>query len=166
VKRIYIVRHAKSSWDNPLLDDFSRPLNDRGKRDAPRMAKRLKEKRIIPDVMLASPARRALATCKKMAEVLRFPEDKIKTERGLYHADEDQTLEVVKSIKDKYDVVMIFGHNPGLTSFVNKLGNQNFDNVPTCGIVAYEMKIDTWNEADFGKGRLLFYDYPKHKDGK
>jgi phosphohistidine phosphatase len=166
MKRLYIVRHAKSSWDNPLLDDFSRPLNDRGKRDAPRMAKRLKEKNIFPDLMLASPARRALATCKKMAEVLGYAEDKIKTERGLYHADESQILEVVTAIKDKHDTVMIFGHNPGLTSFVNKLGNQNFDNVPTCGIAAYEFEVDTWKEVAFGKGRLLFYDYPKNKDKK
>jgi phosphohistidine phosphatase len=166
VKRLYIIRHAKSSWEDPLLDDFSRPLNDRGKRDAPRMAKRLKEKKIFPDLMLTSPARRALGTCKRMAEVLNFSEDKIKTERGLYHAEEHQILEVVKAIKDKHDVAMIFGHNPGLTSFVNKIGNQHFDNVPTCGIAAYEFEVEAWKEVDFGKGRLLFYDYPKNKDGK
>jgi phosphohistidine phosphatase len=163
VKRLYIIRHAKSSWDDPLLDDFSRPLNDRGKKDAPNMGKRLKEKRISPDLMLSSPARRALATCKRIAEVIGYAQDKIKTERNLYHASENQMLEVVQSLKDKHETVMIFGHNPGLTIFVNELGKQSFDNVPTCGIAAYEFAVDNWKEVEFGKGRLLFYDYPKKK---
>ena len=161
MKILYIVRHAKSSWDDPLLDDFSRPLNDRGKRDAPKMAKRLKEKKVVLDLMLTSPARRALGTCKRMAEVLNYQEDKIKTERGLYHADMDQLLEVVRSIKDKHNRVMIFGHNPGLTGFVNEIGKQNFDNLPTCAVAAFELEIDSWQEIAFGKGRLKFYDYPK-----
>lgn len=161
VKVLYIVRHAKSSWDDPLLDDFSRPLNERGKRDAPRMGKRLKEKKIVPDLMITSPARRALGTCKRIAEVLNYKEDKIKTERELYHADHEQILEVIKVIKDKHDVVMMFGHNPGLTEFVNAIGKQNFTNVPTCGVAAYEFAIDSWREVGFGKGRLRFFDYPK-----
>ncbi len=164
MKTLYIVRHAKSSWDDPLLDDFSRPLNERGKRDAPRMGKRLKGKKVVPDLMLTSPARRALGTCKRIAEVLAYDENKIKTERGLYHAEKEQILEVVKSLKDKHEVVMIFGHNPGLTDFVNELGNQSFENVPTCGIAAYQLPVDSWQEADFGKGKLLFFDYPKSKD--
>jgi phosphohistidine phosphatase len=163
VKILYIVRHAKSSWDDLLLDDFSRPLNERGKRDAPRMAKRLKEKKIIPDLMITSPARRALGTCKRMAEVLDYNEDKIKTERDLYHASHRQMLTVVQGFKDKHTVVVIFGHNPGLTEFVNEIGNQHFDNVPTCGVAAYEFAIDSWQEVEFGKGRLRFFDFPKSK---
>ena len=90
MKTLYIVRHAKSSWDLAGITDFDRPLNERGKRDAPRMAKRLKEKRVNPDLMLSSPAKRALSTCKRFAEGLGYAKDKIKTERGLYHADEDE----------------------------------------------------------------------------
>lgn len=161
VKTLYIVRHAKSSWEDPLLDDFSRPLNDRGKRDAPRMGKRLKEKRIHPDLMLTSPARRALATCKRIAEVLDYKEDKIKIDRDLYHADPDKILQVIKSLKDKHDSVMIFGHNPGLTTFVNNIGKLSIDNVPTCGVAAFELPVTSWSEVAFEKGVLLFYDYPK-----
>jgi phosphohistidine phosphatase len=161
VKTLYIIRHAKSSWEDPLLDDFARPLNDRGKRDAPRMAKRLREKGVLPDLMITSPARRALGTCKRMAEILDYKEDKIKMDRGLYHANEQNMLEVLHSIKDKHDAVMVFGHNPGLTSFVNALGKQQFDNVPTCGIAAFEIPINAWKDLEFGKGNLLFYDYPK-----
>jgi phosphohistidine phosphatase len=166
VKRLYIVRHAKSSWEDPMLDDFSRPLNDRGKRDAPKMGKRLKEKKIMPDLLLSSPARRALATCKRIAEVIGYDEDKIKTERNLYHASETQMLEVVQSLKDKHAVVMIFGHNPGLTTFVNELGNQHFDNVPTCGVAAYDFEVANWKDVNFAKGKLLFFDYPKNENKK
>ena len=161
MKTLYIVRHAKSSWEDPLLDDFSRPLNDRGKRDAPRMAKRLKEKRVTPNLMLTSPARRALATCKRMAEVLGYSEDKIKMDRGLYHLNEDEILGVIKTVKDKHDSLMIFGHNPSLTNFVNALGTLHLDNVPTCGVAAFELPIDSWSELAFGIGKLIFYDYPK-----
>lgn len=161
VKTLYIVRHAKSSWEDPLLDDFSRPLNDRGKRDAPRMGKRLKEKRIHPDLMVTSPARRALATCKRIAEVLDYKEDKIKIDRDLYHAGHDEILQVIKSLKDKHDSVMIVGHNPGLTTFVNSIGKLSIDNVPTCGVAAFELPVTSWSDVAFEKGVLLFYDYPK-----
>jgi len=155
------VRHAKSSWEDPLLDDFSRPLNERGKRDAPRMAKRLKEKRINPDLMVTSPARRALGTCKRMAEILDYNDDKIKMERALYHANQNQLLDVIKAIKDKHNSVVIFGHNPGLTEFVNALGKQHFENVPTCGVAAFQLSVDSWKDVAFGLGQLLFFDYPK-----
>ena len=161
MKTLYIVRHAKSSWEDPLLDDFSRPLNERGKRDAPRMAKRLKEKRINPDLMVTSPARRALGTCKRMAEILDYNDDKIKMERALYHANQNQLLDVIKAIKDKHNSVVIFGHNPGLTEFVNALGKQHFENVPTCGVAAFQLSVDSWKDVAFGLGQLLFFDYPK-----
>jgi len=164
MKTLYIIRHAKSSWDNLLLDDLSRPLNERGKLDAPRMAKRLKEKKVVPDLMLTSPAKRALETCKRIADILNYNDKKIKIENELYHADLDQLLSVVQSIKDKHDVVMIFGHNPGLTEFVNELGNQNIDNLSTCGIVCYEFAIDSWQDVTYGKGKLRFHDYPKNKN--
>ena len=125
------------------------------------MAKRLKEKRISPDLMLTSPARRALATCKRMAEVLDYSESKIKMERDLYHASEDEILEVIKTIKDKHDSVIIFGHNPGLTNFVNVLGRQHLDNIPTCGVAAFSLPVESWKDVKFDTGNLLFYDYPK-----
>jgi phosphohistidine phosphatase len=146
------------------MSDFDRPLNDRGKRDAPRMGKRLKDKHVHPGLMLSSPAKRALSTCKRIAAALAYPVEKIKTDRALYHADEDDILSVVRSVNDKHDVLMIFGHNPGLTDFVNRMSRDNttvIDNIPTCGIVAFGFNITSWQEADFGKGELVLYDYPK-----
>jgi phosphohistidine phosphatase len=166
VKTLLVIRHAKSSWDASNVDDFERPLNDRGKRDAPRMGKRLKEKNIYPSLMMSSPAKRALSTAKKIAKVLKYPKDDIKTDRKLYHADEETMLEILRGIKDSHDVVMIFSHNPGLTEFVNSLMSeeQPIDNVPTCGVVAFEFVVDKWKDVEWGTGKMLFFDYPKSKE--
>ena len=161
LKTLYIIRHAKSSWDDPGQADFDRPLNIRGERDAPRMGKRLKEKDLVPDLMLSSPAARALSTCKIIADALNYPNEKIQTEMNLYHAVEEQILEQVNSLDDRYNVVFIFGHNPGLTDFVNSLTDNHLLNIPTCGVVACTLNINSWKDADLGKGKMLFFDYPK-----
>lgn len=163
MKTLYIIRHAKSSWADPIASDFERGLNDRGKRDAPKMGKRLKEKAIYPDAMISSPAKRALSTAKRMAEVIKFPKAGIKTDPRLYHADEDTILSVVHKMKDKQDVAMMFGHNPGLTDFVNAIVKEDpyIDNVPTCGIVALSLPVDFWKDITWKSAKLLFFDYPK-----
>jgi phosphohistidine phosphatase len=168
MKTIYLIRHAKSSWDDPQMDDFERPLNKRGKKDAPSMARRLKEKRVTPDFMLSSPATRALDTCKEFASILNYDKDKIKTDKRLYHASEDQILTVIRELKDRErddeEVVLLFGHNPGLTEFANVLLNESIDNIPTCGIVKAHLKIERWKDASFGCGELKFFDFPKSKN--
>jgi phosphohistidine phosphatase len=164
MKTLYIIRHAKSSWDDIGLADFDRPLNERGKTDAPRMGKRLKEKNIHPELMLSSPAKRALSTCKKIAEVLHYPESSIKTDRKLYHASPEEIFEVLRSIKNQVNNVMLFGHNPGLTEFVNEITDDfSLNNLPTCGVVALSFDMRTWKELQHSSGKLLFYDYPKSK---
>jgi phosphohistidine phosphatase len=165
MKQLIIVRHAKSSWDNLLLADFDRPLNKRGETDAPRMAKRINERRIIPDLVISSPANRALSTCKIFCDVLQFPVERIQTEKKLYHASEDQILSVLKTVKDhpndKEEVVMIFGHNPGLTEFTNSLLNEDIDNIPTCGVIGCLLSVQSWKDLKWGSGELEFFDYPK-----
>jgi phosphohistidine phosphatase len=163
MKTLYVIRHAKSSWADPIASDFERGLNERGKKDAPRMGKRLKEKEINPDFMLSSPARRALSTAKRIAEILKYKKEKIKTHAKLYHADEETILSILQEVKDKHDVVMLFGHNPGLTEFVNTLSavEINIDNVPTCGVVAFSLPVDSWKAVTWKSGKLLFFDYPK-----
>jgi phosphohistidine phosphatase len=163
MKTLYIVRHAKSSWDDMDLDDFERPLNERGKRDAPTMGKRLKEKAIVVDQILSSPAKRALSTAKRIAKVLEYKNEHIKTDQRLYHANHEVIISVLRSVKDKFDTVMIFGHNPGLTDFVNDLMKDKklIDNVPTCGVVAFELPIEAWSELQSRTGKFLFFDFPK-----
>lgn len=166
MKTLYLIRHAKSSWDDVDLTDIERPLNERGKRDSPRMGKRLKEKNIFPDMMLSSPATRALETCKVIAKTLGFAEEKIKIDKRLYHADEDQLLKIVQGIEDlndKEEVVMIFGHNPGLTEFANSLLSETIDNIPTCGVVGSKVRVKSWKETTFGSGEMKFFDFPKNK---
>lgn len=169
MKTLYLIRHAKSSWDNLNLDDFERPLNDRGEKDAPRMGRRLKEKRLTPDIVVSSPAVRALETCKIICESLGVDKKKIIEHKSLYHASEEEILKVVRSLKDRSgddeENVLLFGHNPGLTDFANRLLNEHIVNIPTAGVVAAQLKINKWNEADWGCGKLLFFDFPKsHKN--
>jgi phosphohistidine phosphatase len=163
MKILYLIRHAKSSWEDPYQADLDRPLNNRGKRDAPRMGKRLKEREIHADLMLSSPAERALSTCKIMAEIIGYKKEKISTDRSLYHANDDQILSVIHNFNDKHQKVMIFGHNPGLTDFVNRLSTEQeaIDNIPTCGVVAFKFPVESWKEVKWKKGELEFFDYPK-----
>jgi phosphohistidine phosphatase len=166
VKRLYVIRHAKSSWDGSNVDDFERPLNARGKRDAPRMGKRLKEKNVYPDLMLSSPAKRALGTSKRIAKAIKYPKDAIKVDRRLYHADEETMMSVIHELDDKSSTVMIFSHNPGLTDFVNSLMTEalDIDNVPTCGIVGFQFQAEEWKQINWGTGQMLFFDYPKSRE--
>lgn len=167
MKKLYLIRHAKSSWDDPALGDFDRPLNHRGEKDAPRMGKRLKERGVVPDIMITSPAKRAQDTCKFIAKELHFSKEKIKKEEKLYHADADQLLEIIQhlpDLRDEEEVVLLFGHNPGLTELANNLLNEFIDNIPTCGVVGTQFKIKKWSEARFGSGKMIFFDFPKNKD--
>ena len=161
MKTLILVRHAKSSWSEPGLSDFDRPLNGRGVRDAPRMGKRFKEKEITPDRLVSSTAKRAIDTCKIIAEVIGYPVSSIISNRNLYHAEEDQLLTIVQQLKEPDDVVMLFGHNPGFTDFANRLMNIHIDNIPTCGIVACTLPVDKWDAVSWGCGKLLFFDFPK-----
>lgn len=164
MKTLVVVRHAKSSWDDPKLNDFDRPLNERGRRDAPRMAKRLKEKDLTINRMITSAAQRAQTTCDVFADVLAFPKDRIERTRDLYHAGAEQVLVFLKNLKEPrvdHEVVMIFGHNPGLTEFVDLLVDAEIDNIPTTGIACCRLSIDRWEDIHWGCGRLDFFDWPK-----
>jgi phosphohistidine phosphatase len=168
MKTVYLIRHAKSSWDDPDLSDFQRPLNERGKRDAPRMGKRLNERDLHPDVVISSPAKRALSTAKRICNEIGFPKENIKTDRALYHGGEEGILGVIREIKDKHDLIFVFGHNPGLTDFTNTIVQQDtyqfIDNIPTCGVVAFTFDVDSWSEINWKTGKMILYDFPKSKN--
>jgi phosphohistidine phosphatase len=163
MKTLIIVRHAKSSWDDPELPDFKRPLNGRGEKDAPRMAERLKEKNIPLDIVISSPAVRALTTCEIFMDVLGVLRERIQASRELYHAGDEIILSIVRSLKDvkENDVAILFGHNPGLTDFVNNLLEEEIENIPTTGVVCCKLKIKSWSEAKWGCGEMEFFDWPK-----
>jgi phosphohistidine phosphatase len=163
MKTLYIVRHAKSSWDDPDMGDFDRPLNERGMKDAPRMGRRLSEKGVAPDLIISSPAARALSTARLIAKEVGYPEKNIHHDRSIYHGGPGTLLDVIQKAGDKSEIVMIVGHNPGLTEFANDLLNENIGNIPTTGVVAGHLKINSWKEALAGCGKMLFFDFPKKK---
>lgn len=161
MKTLYLVRHAKSSWDDPSLDDEDRPLNKRGNRDAPKMGERLAKRRVFPDLIITSPAERARITCEVIADILEYPEGEIEVDEDVYLASQTELLSIVRACDDLWNTVMVFGHNPGFTDFANSLADEDIDNIPTCGIFACTFDVDQWDEVDFGKGKMILFDYPK-----
>ncbi len=125
------------------------------------MAKLLNSFEVKPDLIISSTANRALTTAKAFAEELRFKKGEIFSTDELYHADDNDILEIVKNTDDSYNTVLLFGHNPDLTYFANSICNYNIDNIPTCGIICVDFNVNSWNEVDFGKGKFVSYEYPK-----
>lgn len=160
MKTLYLARHAKSYWKDQSIPDFDRPLNSRGKRDAPFMGEVLNDKKIIPDLIISSPAKRTKKTAIEIAEKIKYSEKKILYNEDLYEASSNTILKLIKKIDENYDSVMIFAHNPGLTMLNNHLSNHYIDNIPTCGIVALQLD-KKWSEIDKNSCRFLFFEYPK-----
>lgn len=161
MKKLFLVRHAKSSWEDSSLPDIERPLNKRGKRDAPFMSKLLKKKNITIDAIYSSPAVRALNTSQIFAEELNYPKKKIIVDDKIYHSGIKELSEIVNNIPETYSSVIIVGHNPALTSFANHLGNKFIDNIPTCGIVGIEFDVNSWEKVERGNGKIFLFEYPK-----
>ena len=143
-KTLTIVRHAKSSWDDPVLADFDRPLNPRGLRDAPRMGARLAKTGITPDRLVSSPANRALATAKIIAAALGLETRVIVPDERLYLASADMILRIVQEQPDEVSSLMLFGHNPGMTDLVHRLGDCPLANLPTGACVTFRVEVDRW----------------------
>lgn len=162
MKTLFIIRHAKSSWDDPSQSDFDRPLNDRGKKDAPKMAERLKEKKFNIDIFISSPAKRAKKTATHFIEEFGGKEKDIVLMDNLYEASPNAFFNAVSAINDKYQSAAIFSHNPGITEFVNMLTDHLVPNMPTCGIFGVKVLGNTWAEFKDSKKELLLFDYPKN----
>ncbi|MEJ7625544.1 MAG: histidine phosphatase family protein [Ferruginibacter sp.] len=164
MKSLYLVRHAKSSWSDFELSDFDRPLNERGKSDAPEMAKRLLKKNIKIDTFVSSPAKRAKKTAILFCEQYEFSENKIIYVDSLYHASDNVFYEVIGGLQNKLNDVALFSHNPGITDFVNSLCKGiRIDNVPTCGVFGITLAINNWKDFREAEKKFVFFDYPKTK---
>ena len=161
MKRLTLIRHAKSSWKDLDLTDRERPLNKRGKRAAPDMGERLAAPGFRPDRLVSSTANRAYATARIIAEKIGYPEEDIEGEDRLYLASTGEILEIVQAFDDALEHVVIFGHNPGFTNSACVLTNEPFDNVPTAGVVDVRFDVDSWADVEPGHGELLDFDFPK-----
>lgn len=161
MKTLTLVRHAKSSWKDSSLADRDRPLNKRGERDAPVMARRIADAGIRPSLILSSPAVRAWRTAKAVANEIGYPLEFLQREGGLYLASTQEILDVIVAQDEKFNSLMVVGHNPGLTSFANFLVPGLTNNVPTSGVVCVNIDQEDWNLYEQPATDLVLFDYPK-----
>ena len=161
MKQLILIRHAKSDWNNAELADIDRPLNERGKRDAPAMAHRLLDKKIKIDAFIASPAKRAAKTAKIFAGEFGKKKEKVVLEDRLYLAEPSAFFEVIAGVDDDRDCVALFSHSNGITDFANLLTDRRVDNIPTSGIFAVKVDCDSWKDFQQAKKEFWFFDYPK-----
>jgi phosphohistidine phosphatase len=162
MRTLILVRHAKSSWDQPNLADFERVLNQRGLNDAPCIGEVLSKKGIKPDLILSSPAVRAITTAGFYADALKYPRESIVTKETIYDRGARHILYLINELDDKYNLVMLFGHNPDLTSLTQYLCDFHEGNLPTCGTVCIDFDTDTWSNVGEEKGKLRFFVSPKN----
>jgi phosphohistidine phosphatase len=161
MKTLLIIRHAKSSWDSASMPDINRPLNDRGKKDAPAMARRLIDIGVLIDRFISSPARRAKETAEAFAHIFGRKSKDIEFVTDLYHALPPVFKQVIAGLDDKDDTVALFAHNPGITTFANMLTAVRLDNMPTCSVFAVQSPVEHWNEFLTAGQEFLFFHYPK-----
>jgi len=161
MKKIYLIRHAKSSWKDTALNDFDRPLNGRGKRDVVFMGKRLKMFDVLPDLIYTSPAKRALKTAKEIAKEIECEKKKIISTESLYEGSYESYLELIHAIDDKYTSIFIIAHNPAITEVGERLSGAILSNIPTCAIVCISFDVASFKEITEESGHILFFDYPK-----
>jgi len=160
MKNLYLIRHAKSDWNNESKSDFERGLNKRGKKAIVTMGNALKEKKVMPDLILSSSAKRAKLTAKGLAKKIGYSGE-VKYIDALYMAEPKTILELIKGVNEKYDTLFLVGHNPETTELSNIMIGDSIDNVPTLGIVALHLSIDRWRKFKLSEVEMRFFIYPK-----
>ncbi len=161
MKTLYIVRHAKSDWGDESLKDVDRHLNSRGYADAYLMSTLFGKQYPVPELLLSSPAIRALSTALIFARTMKYNEKRIQLKREIYEAHESTLHDLIAGFDESFSTVMLFGHNPGLTDLFNSLSDQFIDNIPTCGIMGLSFDTNTWNKINSVQGETLFTLFPK-----
>jgi phosphohistidine phosphatase len=163
MKTLYLMRHAKSSWSFDDLSDRERPLNDRGRDDAPRIGQALAKRQITPSLVVSSPAVRALSTAVLVAREVDYPHDKIRVEPCLYEADLDTVVAVIRELPDEANSALLTGHNPTFTDVVNYLSPSPLSGeMPTAGLMCLRFLVDNWAEISPANAEFYFYEYPKN----
>ena len=161
MKTLYLVRHAKSSWKYPSLDDFERPLNKRGRKNAPFMGKILNKLKVTPDLVISSPANRAAMTARTIAAAINYPLEEIVYSEAIYEFSENALIRVINNIDDGVDSAMVVGHNPATNGLANYIGDRPISNIPTCGVCCIDLDISSWAKIGKNCGKIRFFEYPK-----
>ncbi|MGH8461423.1 MAG: SixA phosphatase family protein [Stenotrophobium sp.] len=156
-----LVRHAKSSWADAGQRDFDRPLNPRGERDAPRMAQWTARHLSPPDLIVSSPAQRALSTARVFAAVLGIVDSRLRLEPGIYEASADTLMGILCMLDAAHRRVMLFGHNPGISELAQRLGDGTCDELPTCALASFSLCVTRWIDLADGSGKLQHLMTPK-----
>ena len=161
MKRLYLIRHAKSGWESPSQADFERTLSKRGEKDAPEMGNRLNQRGIKPEAVLCSPAVRARMTAEYLQSGILFPEKIILYRREIYEAGLEELLAIVRSLPDDLNEVFFIGHNPGISWLAEYLTKGSLGSLPTCGILCAGFPSGSWADIEEGSADIVFFDYPK-----
>lgn len=161
MKTLYIIRHAKSDWDDPELHDIERPLADRGIKDARVMANLLKEKEIMPDLMLSSPALRAFSTCRIFSDMIGYDKSDMRVDAQLYFGNIADIIELLQAQSPEIASLCIFGHNPTFSNLAAALSPEFSGEMPTCSIVALQFDIERWGLLEPESAQFLWFEYPK-----
>lgn len=165
MKQLYLLRHAKSSWDQPNLDDFERPLNKRGHRDAPVMGKVIAGLELQPDLIISSPAVRAAFTARIVAGQIGISDSRLRYDNRVYDASVNTLLQILRSVDQNISTLLMVGHNPGLTDLIDYLSNKKIENLQTAGLYGMKFNIANWQDIGEESGMFILYDFPKnHKD--
>ena len=160
--RLTLVRHAKTEPGRPGQEDWDRVLEPRGQRDAPEMARRLKQQSGKPDRILSSPAVRAITTATIMARELGVAAQKVQQDERLYLASTKDMLAVIRELGERTRHLMVVGHNPGITEFADRISSERgVDNMPTCAVYTLQFAIAAWSELEWDSGTDADLDYPK-----
>ena len=162
MKTLTLLRHAKSSWKDTSLSDRDRPLNKRGERDAPEMARRIAAAGIRPSLIVSSPAVRAWTTARIVADAIGYPREFLQRDKRLYLASVNGILDVIVAQDNGFNNLMLVGHNPGFTDFANFLVPGLTNNIPTAGVVSVQLDTDDWSLYDRPGVELVLYDFPKN----
>ncbi|WP_035758032.1 SixA phosphatase family protein [Hugenholtzia roseola] len=165
-KTLVLIRHAKSSWKDSTLADFDRPLNKRGKQDAPMMGEILASKELRPEAFYLSPAKRSKKTAEKIAEKIAFPQHLLKIEDQLYFGGSEKIVQWIKKLNNHLHTIFIVSHNPDLNDLAayflgSDFFNRQIQNLPTASLLALQIPVESWHQIERGKANPLFYEYPK-----
>lgn len=160
MKTLYIVRHAKSSWEYDGINDIDRPLKKRGIKDAYLVSAVLQKKIERPDVFVASCANRALHTAMIFSYSFNYPLANLKISKSLYSFSDGYLIKTVKALDDSFDSAIIFSHDHGISDFVNKFGNEVVNHVPTCGVIGIKFENNHWKNIKSGKTFLT--EFPEN----
>ncbi|ABB24898.1 SixA phosphatase family protein [Pelodictyon luteolum] len=163
MKTLYLVRHAKAGWSADAASDFERTLSERGITEAHFMARLVHERDPRPDMLVTSPAVRALTTAETFAGVFDIPPESIIQNMEIYHGGASELLDIVRSLPDDAGSVMLFGHNPVMSELANRLGDMKGEAMETCSVVRLDFQSNRWSEAGPGKGLMVWHEHPEKR---